>query len=189
MDTTDDGAGPGTGSGTARRPRRWVTLPLGVLALVLLVPLTIFFVATWLSGSRLQVVQTGSMEPTYPRGSLLVVEPVDPSDVRPGQALMFEAEWRGGDMVTHRVLRSDTTDVGLTFTTQGDANVDADPFPVEARSVRGVVQWHVAGLGTLLWELRWPRNVLVLVVAPLAALAVSEIVVRRRGEQGPVTTG
>ena len=91
MDTTDDGAGPGTGSGTARRPRRWVTLPLGVLALVLLVPLTIFFVATWLSGSRLQVVQTGSMEPTYPRGSLLVVEPVDPSDVRPGQALMFEA--------------------------------------------------------------------------------------------------
>jgi signal peptidase I len=46
-------------------------------------PFTTFAVASWLLGWQLQPVLSGSMEPTYPVGSLLVVGQVDPADVEP----------------------------------------------------------------------------------------------------------
>ena len=117
---------PGPSRSAARGRNRWVVLPLSTLVLVLVLPLTVFFVVVWLGGYRLQVVQTGSMEPTFARGSLVIVEPIDPSEVRVGQSLMFEAPWKDNDFVTHRVQRIDTSN-GLSFITRGDAN-DSDEY-------------------------------------------------------------
>jgi signal peptidase I len=50
---------------------------LAVLGVAVALPLATFLVSLWLKGWQLVTVQSGSMAPTYPIGSLLVVEPID----------------------------------------------------------------------------------------------------------------
>jgi len=151
----------------------WATPILAVLAVAVLLPLAAFLVAVWLFGGQLQAVLSGSMSPTYPMGSLIVMAPIDPADVEPGMAITFVDPLRSGRLVTHRVVSIAPADT-LQFVTQGDANARPDPAPVPARMVRGRVLWHVRGLGTVLDWLQWPRGFIVLVGLPLGLLAVAE---------------
>ena len=164
--------------------RRSFVLPAGVLAVAVLLPVATFAVTALLSGWKLQPVRSASMEPTYPVGSLLVVEPVDASQVRPGMAVTYADPVGGGRLVTHRVVQRAPGE-RLAFLTQGDANAFLDPVPVEGREVRGRVRSHVPALGSLLHALRWPRNAIVLIGLPVLILAVSEVVGRggRRAER------
>jgi len=75
-------------------------------------------------------VTTGSMEPTMPVGSILIVMPT--SEMTLGEPIMFQHE--GAKMpVTHRVIALDD---GVA-TTQGDANNAPDSLPVTASEVIG----------------------------------------------------
>lgn len=130
------------------------------------------------------MVRTGSMEPTYPVGSMTVVEPIDASEVLPGMALSFIDPSGPGQVVTHRVVRVIRQDTGLFFETQGDANATPDPELVPARNVRGKVRWHVPHLGSGAWALRGARAPLALVVAPGVVLALGEWRAWRRRRHG-----
>lgn len=156
-----------------------MTLPLAVFVVAVVLPVTTFAVVTWLIGWQLQPVLSASMEPTYPVGSLVVVGPIQPSEVEPGMAITFDDPAAPGRLVTHRVTERLPGDAPL-FRTQGDANTTPDPFPVTARAVRGQVLWHVPMLGHAVDALRWPRGFLLLVVLPGIALAVGEIRAWRR---------
>jgi signal peptidase I len=163
-----------------------LTLPLAVLVVAVVLPFTTFAVASWLMGWQLQPVLSASMTPTFPVGSLLVVGPIDPSEVRPGMAITFDDPGQPGRMVTHRVIATAPGE-RLAFETQGDASAHADPFPVPARSVRGEVLWHVPGLGHAVHALRWPTGFVLLVVVPGLALAVGEVRAwRRRAADRPM---
>ncbi len=156
------------------RPRLgWVLPALSAGAVAVLLPLSIFLVTVWLLGGQLQAVLSGSMSPTYPVGSLLVVAPIDAGDVEPGMALVFEDPVQPGRVVTHRVASVIETP-SLQFVTQGDANTRADAAPVPARMVRGRVLWHLRGLGVLLTWLAWPRGFIALVVLPAVLLLALE---------------
>jgi signal peptidase len=157
-----------TVAGTARRG--WVSATLGVAAVAVLLPLTTFLVSAWLLGLQLQNVQSGSMAPTYPVGSLLVVGQVDAAHVETGAAIVFEDPRTPGRLITHRVVRISPGD-DLQFVTRGDANATVDPVPVPARLVRGHVLWQVTYLGSLLDWLQWPRSFVVLVLLPGLLLA------------------
>jgi signal peptidase I len=163
------------------RPKRdgLLTLPLAVLVVAVVLPFATFAVASWLMGWQLQPVLSASMTPTFPVGSLLVVGPIDPSEVRPGMAITFDDPGQPGRMVTHRVIATAPGE-RLAFETQGDASTHADPFPVPARSVRGEVLWHVPGLGHAVHALRWPTGFVLLVVLPGLALAFGELRAWRR---------
>ena len=165
--------------------RGWLGATLGVVSIALLLPLTVFLVAAWLFGWQLQSVQSGSMTPTYPVGSLLVVGQIDAGDVQPGMAIVFEDPGEPGRLVTHRVVRTTPAET-LQFVTQGDANATADPTPVPARLVRGRVLWHVSHLGSLLDWLQWPRSFVLLVVAPGLLLVALEWRARRQRRLVPV---
>jgi len=156
----------------------WALPTLAALAIAVLLPLATFLVATWLLGWQLQAVLSGSMAPTYPVGSLLVVTPIDASDVEPGMAIVFEDPATPGRIVTHRVTAI-LPAATLQFVTQGDANAKPDPAPVPARMIRGRVLWHVNGLGKALTWLEWPRAFILLVALPGALLVVSEWRARR----------
>ncbi len=168
--------------------RRFLIAPLGlptiILSITVLIPAAVFLVTVWLSGWQLQVVRSGSMEPTYRTGTLLVTQPVVAADVRPGDALMFTAPWRNRRMVTHRVDRILTADDGTRrFVTRGDANDADDPAPVPSREVRGVVKWGVPKLGTAMWTLRGWRGIVVLIGLPTLALVVTESLERIRSRR------
>lgn len=160
-----------------RRWRGWFTTAFATVVVSLLLPVTVFLVTTWLLGWQLQNVRSGSMGPTYPVGSLLVVGQIDASDVRAGMPIVFEDPLEPGRIVTHRVV-APVPDDASAFHTRGDANAAMDPVAVPARLVRGKVLWSVSVLGGLLDWLKWPNGFLLLVVVPAAALLVIEV--RRR---------
>lgn len=163
-----------------RRPAaRTLLLPLAAATIALLLPLAVFLAGTWLTGRRLHLVESGSMEPAYPVGSVLVVHTVEPADVDLGTPIMFEDPNRPGRLVTHRVVEVLRSARGLHFRTQGDANDAPDASTVPARLVRGSVEWHVPALGRALELVRWPWGFVLLVVLPGLLLAAVELGPRR----------
>ena len=73
-------------------------------------------------------VLSGSMEPTYPVGSLLYVKSGTPEEVQVGDPITFLFDAGSGTVATHRVISIDSQ--ARTFQTQGDANLTPDGAPV-----------------------------------------------------------
>ena len=101
-----------------------------------------------LSGATPYTVLTGSMEPTYPPGTLVVVKPVDQDRVRVGDVVTFQLESGKAAVATHRVTDIVHNLGGETrFITKGDANESPDPEQVRAVQVRGKLWYSIRYLG------------------------------------------
>jgi signal peptidase len=159
--------------------RRGLIVPVAALAVALLLPLAILLGTAFLFGWRFQPIETNSMAPGFPAGSLAIVQPVDAADVEPGMVVVFLDPQDVGRLIAHRVVKQLIGDPPA-FRTKGDANPAADPFPVAAAAVRGKVAWAIAGLGTFVTSVRGVPAVLLLVVLPLVILVVTEVRDRRR---------
>ena len=116
-----------------------VTVCAGALAL-LVVPM--------MTGAKPLTVLTGSMTGTYDPGDVVVVRPVDPSELQVGDTVTFQSASDRPEVVTHRIVgigfRPDGT---RQFITQGDANQAPDEEPVVAGQVRGTVWYSVPWVG------------------------------------------
>ncbi|WP_435738435.1 signal peptidase I [Cellulosimicrobium sp. PMB13] len=147
------GAGPDEQHAPGRAPRRhavlsglWTGITYGVLALVLLLATLVIVVPRLVGGIPLTIL-SGSMEPNLPVGSLAVVRPVDPAEIRIGDIVTYLPNPEDPTAVTHRVVAIDTHQDGTrTFTLQGDANASPDA-PVQEHQVRGTVAYAVPWLG------------------------------------------
>jgi signal peptidase len=163
-----------------RGRRRWsLVLPVATLAIVGLLPLATLLVTAFLMGWRFQPIETGSMAPRYPAGSLAVVLPMDPADVKPGSTIVFTDPMDPSRLVAHRALTRLPGDPP-SWRTRGDANPSDDPLPVPVRSIQGRVAWAIPGLGSVVTWLRGGPAVVLLVVLPLSVLAITEVQSWRR---------
>lgn len=136
--------------GPVRRVLTWLlTGVLVVLCLVLLV--TVAYPKA--RGYVPLTILSGSMEPTYPSGSQVFVEPVEGAEqaedeVTVGSTITFMPYPDDPTLVTHRVVEiSYGTDGKPTYTTQGDANETPDETEVGPQQLRGVVRYHVPWVG------------------------------------------
>ena len=86
--------------------------------------LCLAFVTIRLAGLGTYIVTGGSMEPNVAKGSLVLVQPVTPGEVKIGDAITFQ---QYDQTTTHRVTAITRDARGLVFHTKGDANVVADP--------------------------------------------------------------
>lgn len=128
----------------ALRGAAWLALAASVAALVagVLVPR--------LAGATPYTVTTGSMAPSLPVGTLVVVRPVAPRQVVIGDVVTYQLRSDEPLTVTHRVVGVVAgADGTRRFTTRGDANGAADPEPVRVEQVRGEVWYAVPHLGRL----------------------------------------
>jgi signal peptidase len=117
----------------------------GVTALV-----AVAVVVPRLAGATPYTVLTGSMAPTYPPGTLVVVRPVDIDDVRAGDVVTFQLRSGLPAVATHRVVRVGwTSDGEKLLTTQGDANATPDAVPVREVQLRGEVWYALPWVGRL----------------------------------------
>jgi signal peptidase len=95
-----------------------------------------------LFGYQIYVVETGSMIPTLPIGSTLIVKELRQGDeLKAGDIITYS---HASAAITHRVTGLVIDEDGVTrYQTQGD-NPDnsADPWLVSREDVRGVVIWH-----------------------------------------------
>lgn len=126
-----------------------VGLSGGLLAFVLLVAALVIVVPA-ATGSTPMTVLTSSMEPTYPPGTLVIVQPLDPQDVRIGDAITYQIESGRDAVVTHRVIAvTSSSDGSVTWTTQGDNNAVPDAAEVIPEQLRGKVWYSVPWIGYL----------------------------------------
>lgn len=121
---------------------------------------------------RTVTVLTGSMRPSMPPGSLLVVVPVDPSRLAVGDVVTFEAPTPEHQVVTHRIVEIVESGPHPVIRTQGDANPAPDPWSAR---ITAAPAWRVVltapALGSGIRALRSPMvHTLTLYFAPALLL-------------------
>lgn len=154
-----------------------VALTLGALLGVVVTGVTVVAVQT---GLRPLVVRSGSMEPTIPTGSMVLVRRIDAADVRPGQIVAVVRP--DHTRVTHRVVSLQRHGETVELTMKGDANEDPDATPVTVRHADLLVH-QVPELGRVAGELATPRGAFLI---GCMVTAVVMQVLRRRPRPAPV---
>jgi signal peptidase I len=125
-------------------------------------------------GKSLLMVVTGSMEPSIHTGDFIIVESTDASALKEGDIISFYSEQSDikGMLVTHRI--TEVTDDG--FITKGDANPVEDSISVPAKNVVGKYTGK-ARFFIWLYSFASPSKLLmILVIIPISAAAVYEVV-------------
>ncbi|GCD88795.1 signal peptidase I [Nocardioides sp. LS1] len=111
-----------------------------VLAAALIVPR--------LAGATPYVIETSSMTPTMPPGTLVVVRPVAQDQIRPGDVITYQIKSGDPTVVTHRVVAQGIDATGQArWRTQGDANDAMDASWVLPVQVKGERWYSIPYLG------------------------------------------
>lgn len=111
------------------------------------------------------IVLTGSMEPTFSAGDLIVVK--EAPTVAPGDIVVYQ---NNGILVVHRVITVD----GDTVTTQGDANNVADA-PIPFSSIKGTVLFHIPGAGNVASFIKSPVGTIGIIVLAIALVEIPNL--------------
>jgi signal peptidase len=103
----------------------------------------IILIIVLIASQHLNVVVSGSMEPTFYRGDIVVVEKADffgihefdPTTVEVGDVVVYDAKWYDQPVI-HRVIN--ITDINGTtmYVIKGDNNNQTDPYYVEASQIQ-----------------------------------------------------
>jgi signal peptidase len=106
---------------------------------------------------RTITILTGSMEPTFAPGDVVVSTKLPARDMRVGDVVTFHAPVDGAPLVTHRITKVVQRGAHPVIRTKGDANPSADPW---AARIEEDVVWRqravVPGLGRAIHALRQP---------------------------------
>ena len=125
-----------------KRALGWV---VNIILIWLLVIIGALFLLPQFSGWMFDAVLSGSMEPAFRVGGVIVSKPVEPGEISAGDIIVYRS---GETLITHRVV--DVIDESeLSFITKGDANEDPDMSPVPASSVVGKVFFDLPYVGYL----------------------------------------
>ena len=122
----------------------------GIMTMLLVVVLLILTAATIFPraiGAVPLTVLSGSMEPTFGPGDLIISKKVTPAEVVVGDIVTYQAESDKPDLITHRVTGVFSGPNGLRgFELRGDAN-SANDEPIQAGQVMGRYLYHLPYLG------------------------------------------
>ena len=108
------------------------------------------------------VVLSGSMEPEFSKGDLIIVAKAETCGL--GDIVVYQD---GNSLVVHRVIDMDSE----TITTKGDAN-DAADEPVNITAVKGIVLFWIPFVGRIVERLKTPVGTLCVIAAAIALLEI-----------------
>lgn len=146
------------------------------LTLLLIIISVSVYIAPHL-GWSVNTVSSGSMEPALRTGSLVIAGPAKPEEIVAGDIIVFRQEY--GSMITHRVTGIDEEPL-LSFRTQGDANLNPDPFKVPAQNLAGKVLLHIPSAGKITEFMKTTGGFISLVAVPGAVLLAGYILYIRK---------
>lgn len=107
----------------------------------------IIIIIAVLLAAHLNVVVSGSMEPAFYRGDIVVTEGTNiygiqefnpESDVHVGDVVVYNATWYS-EPVIHRVISEENVNGSKYFKIKGDNNNQADPYLVSPSQIRAKV--------------------------------------------------
>jgi signal peptidase I len=168
-----------------RTPMRRLTRLVGhVIRLLWLVAVTVAMSVLLLIGLgpptgayQIRTVLTGSMRPTMPEGSVVMIRPVAPVDLQVGDVITYRIPVDDRRIVTHRIV--DITEPGTqpVVRTKGDANTAPDPWVARIKDEKAWrVQVSVRRVGYVLASLRHPAVRQVTVFGASGLLAAASLI-------------
>ena len=130
--------------------RRWIVRG-AVAAIAGLMSLLVVGVAVgWAAGWRTHDMTTPSMGTAAPVGTTIVSRPVDASNLRVGQVIVFHPPGRPATTVAHRVVSVASTSQGIAIRTKGDINPAPDIWVLHQGDLIGTVVARIPDLGFLI---------------------------------------
>ena len=118
---------------------------IGTLILIAVIGISIPLALPRILGYEVYYIESGSMEPTLPVGSVVYVEYVNPREVETDDIIAFQYD---GAVVTHRVVQNQYFSEEII--TKGDANETQDINPVPYRQLIGRVKYHIPYIGPIM---------------------------------------
>ena len=96
-----------------------------------------------IAAQHLNVVVSGSMEPSFYRGDIVLVEKADflglhefdPKDVQVGDVVVYDAAWYNQPVI-HRIINIVDINGTTMYVIKGDNNDSPDPYYVEADQIK-----------------------------------------------------
>ena len=128
-------------------------------------------------GYSLFRVMTGSMEPTIPTNSLIVVQRTDTQQLAEGDIITFYSRDPSlmGEPNTHRIIRFEQEGEERLIYTKGDANNIEDHYAVHEEDVIGKVVYSSEKIGNFVRLVSNPIVFIPLIVIPLAIMLLRSL--------------
>ena len=103
----------------------------------------IILIIVLLAAQHLNVVVSGSMEPAFYRGDIVMVEKADflginefnPDDVQVGDVVVYDATWFDQPVI-HRIIDIKEINGTTMYVIKGDNNQYPDPYYVESSQIK-----------------------------------------------------
>ncbi|MBQ9160822.1 MAG: signal peptidase I [Methanobrevibacter sp.] len=103
----------------------------------------IILIIVLIAAQHLNVVVSGSMEPAFYRGDIVLVEKADflginefnPDDVEVGDVVVYDAKWFDQPVI-HRVIRIAEINGTTMYVIKGDNNNSPDPYYVTSDQIK-----------------------------------------------------
>lgn len=126
------------------------------------------------------IVLSGSMEPVFASGDLVLVKEVPSDSLKEGDIIAFR---EGNAVVTHRILTITEEDGARRYVTKGDNNNVEDSIPITDEMIEGVYLQKIDGLGNAAMFMQTPLGMIVFIALPLILFILYDIFRRRHYER------
>lgn len=103
-------------------------------------------------GFKQYMVLTGSMEPTYNVGDLIIVKEVKEDELKVGDNITYSIG-NGDETVSHRITDIINQDGKKQYKTKGDNNNSPDIDPVSFDKIQGKIVYKISKLGLIITQL------------------------------------
>lgn len=118
------------------------------------------------AGYKPFIVLSGSMEPVFYSGDLVLVKEEQPSALKVGDIISFR---EGMTVTTHRIKEIIEREGQREFITKGDNNNAEDRLAVAEGQLEGKYLLRVSGLGNFAMFMQTPIGMLIFIALPLIA--------------------
>ena len=143
-----------------------------ILFIIIIMPLMGVIVPT--GSIHFMTISGVSMEPTISESDIIIVTPVDTSQLAVGDIIsyrhLFENAQRSAT-ITHRIVGM--ADGG--YRTKGDSHAQADEYTVAPEDVVGIMQFKIPYLGMLVHFADTASGLVILVLAPAMLIIGTEV--------------
>ena len=129
-----------------------------------------------LGGYRLFTVATGSMEPKYEVGDILISKEIDQNDIKVGDDIVYRGKEGSfnGKVVTHQVVSIRDEEGNKKIITKGIANTEEDP-EIDGTQVYGKVIYKVQTLSFISQIIKNIYVVYFIIFVPIAIIIFRQI--------------
>ncbi len=113
-------------------------------------------------GIKTYIIVSGSMEPDYNIGDMVIVKEVEESKLKVGDIISYRD---GQNVVTHRIVKKNTVNGEIQYVTKGDHNNVEDHIILTMDSIEGKVIGKLTYMGKIVLFMRNKFTMILLAVA------------------------